>query len=268
MHAADYRLLNVDVDADEKAESEFRILVEGKYVKYLTIEGGIYNVDVMCFGPDLIPQLPEFPPGNWNQGRISRNPIDGRPYFVKVEKSLLPTITNIWHPLKIDHLDLHLGARLRSSVYEATIHHPKEVTVIVKYARFAFEIPWLDVETCAYKWIQDHDIGPKFLGHLMEEGRAIGFIIERIASFRHATLEDLPMCQEALSKLHQLGIKHGDINKHNFLIHDGKATLIDFDVATRDNDAKTLADEFGRLEQELCDSSGRGGIRAFENSPS
>jgi len=85
-------------------------------------------------------------------------------------------------------------------------------------------------------------------------------MVERIANCRHAAPEDLSLCQSALSKLHHLGIKHGDINKHNFLIHDGKATLIDFDAATQFNDEETLDAEYQNLQAELADESGRGGI--------
>ena len=69
-----------------------------------------------------------------------------------------------------------------------------------------------------YEWIDGHQIGPEFLGHLTEEGRVIGFLIERVFDCRHATPEDLSLCQHTLAKLHKLGIKHGDTNKHNFLI--------------------------------------------------
>ena len=89
--------------------------------------------------------------------------------------------------------------------------------------------------------------------------------MERIISYRHATSEDLALCQQALSKLHRLSIKHGDINKHNFLIHDDRATLIDFEAAVQCNDAKVLEEEFRRLEKELSDMSGRGG-RVVESS--
>lgn len=61
------------------------------------------------------------------------------------------------------------------------------------------------------------------------------------------------------SKLHQLGIKHGDTNKHNFLIHQGKATLIDFDNASRAVSAQELETELGGLRSQLSDMSGRGG---------
>jgi tRNA A-37 threonylcarbamoyl transferase component Bud32 len=69
----------------------------------------------------------------------------------------------------------------------------------------------------------------------------------------------LALCQQALSKLHRLNIKHGDTNKHNFLIHDDRATLIDFDFALQCENAKVLEEEFRGLEKQLSDTSGRGG---------
>jgi hypothetical protein len=103
-------------------------------------------------------------------------------------------------------------------------------------------------------------IGPKFLDHLSEEGRVIGFIIERITDCRYATPEDLPLCQQALSEIHQLKMKHGDPNRYNFLIHNWKATLIDFETSTLCGDAQALNEEYQSLVAELRDTSGRGGI--------
>ena len=83
--------------------------------------------------------------------------------------------------------------------------------------------------------------------------------MERITSYRHAMLEELALCQQMLSKLHRLNIKHGNINKHNFHIHDDRATLIDFDSALQCNNVKVLEEELRRLEKELSDVSGRTG---------
>lgn len=101
----------------------------------------------------------------------------------------------------------------------------------------------------------------------MEEGRVIGFIMTRIIDCRHATPEDLNLCQLALSKLHQLGIKHGDTNKHNFLIHGGKVTLIDFESASKSANATELEEELHDLQDQLRDTSGKGG-RIIEHDPS
>ncbi|KAH7398263.1 alpha-galactosidase A precursor [Pyrenochaeta sp. MPI-SDFR-AT-0127] len=223
----DIQVLQASVDPED--QSEFRILVNRKIVKYLTIDPGLYDVDDMCFGPSLTSMIPS-----------------------------LPAVTHLWHPLQVDHLELHLGRKLRSNFYEATCPRFNS-TIIAKFARFAWEIPQLDAETSAYQWIENAQIGPKFLGHISEEGRIVGFIVERISSCHHATPEDLALCQQTLLRLHKLRIKHGDINKHNFLMHDKNATLIDFDHATQNNDANTLGEEFRMLQAELEETSGRGG---------
>jgi hypothetical protein len=168
-------------------ESQFRILVDGKFVKYLTIDAKLYSADDTCFELSLISILPPVPPGDWNTGRISRN-------CAEVTKVELSSISHLWHPRQIDHLGLHMGHKLRSNVYEAST--PQfDLPIVVKFARFPFEIPYLDSETSAYQWIQNHQIGPQFLGHLTEQGRVIGFAMERITSYRHATPEDLVLCQ-------------------------------------------------------------------------
>lgn len=152
---------------------------------------------------------------------------------------------------------LREGQKVRTNVYEVTcpgFNSP----VIAKFARFEWEVPQLEVETAAYSWVDGHGIGPVFLGHLTEEDRVIDFLITRIDGCRHATIEDLPLCRSALSRLHRLGIKHGDINKHNFLIHDGEATLIDFDRSLRLADENGLQAELQQLQVELCGDTGRG----------
>ena len=253
------QLLQANIDPGDD-ESELRILVDGTFVKYLTIEAGVYDVDDMCFEPALVALLPTLPPGNWNEGHISKNSTTDRPYFTKTARSQLPGVTNLWHDLMIDHLELHRGTKLRSNVYMVTCAYFDE-PVVAKFARFAWEIPYLEAETTAYRWINDHQVGPKFLGHLHEEGRVIGFIMEQIQNCRHAELEDLTLCQQTLSRLHTLGFKHGDINKHNFLIQDKTAILIDMESVTRCSDTDVLNEEFRRLKEELQDTSGRGGSK-------
>ncbi|KAF5127400.1 hypothetical protein E5D57_008330 [Metarhizium anisopliae] len=250
------QLLQASVDPDD--ESEFRLLVNNSLVKYITIDAGIFSQDDMCFEPSLVSLLPPLPPGDWNQGRISRNPETGSPHFSAISDTDLPGITKIWHPTQIDHLEFHMGQKLRSNVYEATCPRFRS-PVVTKFARFQWEVPLLEAETAAYQWIEGYQIGPDFLGHLTEQGRVIGFVMARVDDCRHATPEDYTLCYRALSKLHQLGIKHGDTNKHNFLIHQGKATLIDFDNASRGASAQELETELGGLRSQLSDMSGRGG---------
>ncbi|KAL6908787.1 alpha-galactosidase A precursor [Trichoderma evansii] len=256
----------LQASVDPENESEFRLLVNNKCVKYITIDGGLYDSDDMCFGPSLVSLIPPLPSGDWNEGPISRNPATGNPHFATVSKTHFPGITRLWHTIQIDHLELRMGQNLRSNVYEATCSRFSS-TIIVKLARFPWEVPQLERETMAYEWVDGQQIGPGFLGHLIEEGRAIGFVMDRIVGCRHATPNDFSLCRLALSKLHQLGIKHGDINKHDFLIHDGKATLIDFDSASRAVSASELEREILDLPDQLRDTSERGG-RIIESGPS
>ena len=115
------------------------ILVNDKFVKYLTIDAGY------VFRPVLYPPLS---PGDWNTGRISRNVADHR--FI---------ISHFWHPLQFDHLEL---SALDGNYGQMFMKPPLRVlTLIVKVAY------------------------PQFLAHLTEEGRIIGFVIERIIHFWH-----------------------------------------------------------------------------------
>lgn len=78
-------------------------------------------------------------------------------------------------------------------MYEAR-HVQFEGPIVMKIARFAWEIPQLDAETKAYSWLQGQDFCPAFLGHVTEDGRVIGFIMEHISGARHADVEDIAEC--------------------------------------------------------------------------
>ncbi|KIL88879.1 alpha-galactosidase a precursor [Fusarium avenaceum] len=255
-HVPELQLLQASIDAD--GESEFRILVDKRFIKYLTIDAGLFEIDEMAFGPTLFSLLPEFPDKDWNKGRISKDPVTGAVCFSAASRAHLPGVVSIWNTTHIDHLDLQMSQKLRSNVYEATSSRFNS-PVIAKFARFPWEVPQLEAETTAYQWIQGQQIGPSFLGHLTEEGRVIGIVMARIANCRHATPDDFAVCHQALSKLHRIGIKHGDINKHNFLVHAGRATLIDFDNASRTTSSNELEAEMRSLQEQLSDMSGRGG---------
>ncbi|KAI1758997.1 alpha-galactosidase A precursor [Hypoxylon sp. FL1150] len=257
---ADYapRIMLLQAGVDPEAISKFRILVDNKFVKYITIDAGLYDRDDMCFGPSLISLLPPLPPGNWGKGHISRNPKTRDAHFSAVSTTSLSGIMKTWHPTQVDYLKLCEERKLRSNVYEVTCPGFGS-TIVAKFARFEWEVPQLEAETMAYGWIEGQHVGPAFLSHLTEEGRVIGFLTARITDYRNATPEDFPLCYLALSKMHKLGIKHGDINKHNFLIHDGEAALIDFDMASRPTNNYELEVELHELQDQLRDTSGRGG---------
>ena len=49
------------------------------------------------------------------------------------------------------------------------------------------------------------------------------------------------------------------MNRYNFIIANGRATLVDFDTATKCEDEDALKEEVLELAGKLCDESGRGG---------
>jgi tRNA A-37 threonylcarbamoyl transferase component Bud32 len=83
--------------------------------------------------------------------------------------------------------------------------------------------------------------------------------MERIKDARHAGPQDLESCRKALSRLHCLGIHHGDTNRFNFLIRGSQAVLIDFDSARKCGDPDALQKELEHLPNSLEDLSRRGG---------
>jgi hypothetical protein len=112
---------------------------------------------------------------------------------------------------EVDYFDLSIGRKLRTGIYEAKSSF-FDNTVVAKFARFPWEIQYMENEATAYQCISGHNSGPQFLGHLTEHGRVIGFLMERITNARHAGAEDIEVCREVLSRLHKLRVRHGDTN--------------------------------------------------------
>ncbi|KAJ5155708.1 alpha-galactosidase A precursor [Penicillium capsulatum] len=248
----------LQAEVDENDQSFFRLLVNGLSIKYITVEPGIYSAEDMCFGPSLVSLLPKFPTGDWNDGLVAKDTKDGRPHFAYANLTQFPGVQNTWHGTYVDYLELAIGRKLRTGIYEAKCSLFNDI-VVAKFARFPWEIRYIENETTAYQWISGHNIGPKFLGHLTEDGRVIGLLMERIPNARHASTQDFEICGEVLSRLHDLGVRHGDTNRFNFLVRDSKATLIDFDTAQKCDDRNLLLQEFENLTVCLKDQSRRGG---------
>jgi hypothetical protein len=251
----DLKILNLEVD-DDGGESYFRVLVNSKDVKYITIDFGIYDTEDMTWDVALIPKLPDFPLVGWNFGHITKDEKTNLPHFSWTAKKPFPGIEHTWHPVFVDYLSLNIGKKLLSNVYEATT--PRG-TVIVKYARFPWEIDYYNKETEAYFWIEGHEIGPKFLGHVTEGNMVIGFLLQKVDG-HHASGADLEHCRDVVKKLHTLGIHHRDLNKHNFLVQEERAYLIDFESARKGVGKEELNIELESVEGHICSESKRGGM--------
>ncbi|OAA34934.1 Protein kinase-like domain protein [Metarhizium rileyi] len=264
---ANVRLLACLIDDDDTSDSDYRFLVDGQHVKYMTTAPGTFcgAEDDRTFEPILLGELlPPFPTGDWNSGHAARDPETGKATFVRTETVQFSGVRNLWHPVKLNELDFTRQDRLRQRVHVST--HPEingGKPVLIKLAVWPWEIPSVEVETAAYQWISGSDVGPKFLGHLTEgkDGRVVGFVAEWLEGARAAGPGDVTDCKKALGRLHELGIKLGDINKHNFLVRDGHdVVLVDLEMAKRDCPPPELEDEMSALKSSLEGTSYRGGV--------
>lgn len=82
--------------------------------------------------------------------------------------------------------------------------------------------------TRAYPLLEGSGLSPRFLGHIHENGRIMGFLLEKIIG-RAAFVEDLSICETAFGKLDGLGLLHGDPNRYNFLVMGERVKLLDFE---------------------------------------
>ncbi|KAF5625044.1 kinase-like domain protein [Fusarium sp. NRRL 52700] len=266
------RLLACLVDDENTSDSGYRFLVDGRHVKYISTAPGAFRgaEEDRTFEPILLSELlSPFPAGSWNQGYVARDPKTGKASFVKTETVQLAGVKNCWHPMKLNELEFTRQERVRQRVHVST--HPEVEggkPMLVKLAVWPWEIPSMEVETGAYQWISGSGIGPKFLGHLTEgkDGRVVGFVAEWVQGARAAGPADLDGCRRALGRLHELGIKLGDINKHNFLVRDGHdVVLVDFETAKRNCSPLELEHEMSALKSSLESMSFRGGVEpAYE----
>jgi predicted Ser/Thr protein kinase len=138
-----------------------------------------------------------------------------------------------------------------------SIHQPP-ATVIAKIARFEWEISRVEQEARAYQLLEGSELAPRFLDHVHEDGRIMGFVLEKVAG-RPVSIDDLDVCEAALKKLHELGCLHGDANRYNFLITEEGVKLLDFERLEENGSLELMQKKLESLRGELTEESGRGG---------
>ncbi|KFA77251.1 hypothetical protein S40288_01344 [Stachybotrys chartarum IBT 40288] len=261
----DLEVLSQEID---DVEAMYRIRA-GRRVHYLTISlrpRPILDLDTLCRPHLLIPKLPPFPNSNWITMRMYQG-SDG-----KVEHSFswtpLRSINSLWHPRQLDVLSLKRIASHKTRVKEVEFEGQRALS---KVAIFEWWIPQLQRETEIYESISrnlspgEHSIAPAFLGHLMEQDRCIGFLMQKVDG-RHPSSDDLPACEAALRRLHRTGWIHGDVNRYNFLVEPstGHVKMVDFEHAKPyDKEAAQL--EIQELKAELSETAGRGASVVVRN---
>lgn len=253
----------IEVLSQEISDEEgmYRIR-SGQQVYYLTISTDVFDEDTMCRPYLLLPQLPSLLDMPSKKIKLTRN--ENGSLTLTAYHDPLQEITFIWHEKRIDVLSLPLIKRFRSGVFE-TLYEGR--AAVAKIACFEWQIPSLIRETWAYCVLTETQrpsggplIAPEFLGHLTENGRVIGFLIEKLEG-RVACLDDLTQCAALLKRLHGLGLVHGDVNRYNFIVEECcrgcVVRLVDLEHA-QDYDEKLAHAELESLPAELAEETGRG----------
>lgn len=232
---------------DDK-EGVYRIQF-GDKVRYFTITTDVFDDDTMCRPYLLIPKLPNLSEGGWTKMSTVRSPTGS--LEVTTTNDPLPAVQNVWHRRRIDALTLKRSKRYRSTVHEVLYNGEP---AIAKIAAFAWQVPGMERETWAYSVLDQYQrqhpseplISPRVLGHLTEEGRVMGLLLEKLEG-TFASMDNFVACENTLHRLHATGLVHYDINRYNFIVEEdsGQVKVVDFEHAA------------GFEEEELAWSSSR-----------
>ena len=240
----------------------YRVLVGGDTVKYFVVDepadGRFDYHETQHLAFEAVPD------GDWTLAHLA-HAQDNKLVIASVEKKRLPDVADAWYPAKINLQSLgkpvdpvwaddmfYVGFPWAATfngppghdvprvlaVWEQWYHHPS-------YS--------LTPEIQNRGLIDGHDIAPRFVGHLTENGdRIIGYLVESVDA-RPASIGDLAACRAVLQRLHSLGLAHGRLRRDNFLIlENGHALLKDFFLSHRTNDQSILDAEMAKVEEALA----------------
>lgn len=260
----DREVLSQEID-DETGNYRIRA---GKAVHYLTIGTDVFDDDTMCRPYLLLPELPDFPDGEFTKMKIERE-ADGT-LWESISWDSLPAVEQKWHPKTVDVLSLKEIQYHKAGVREVLYNG---CPAIAKIACFGWSIPCMERETLAYSIIHQHQetgvpaLAPAFLAHLTENGRVIGMLLEKLEG-EFASIDDLPACEEAVRRVHRMGMIHGDVNRYNFITDRSRnlVWVIDFENSGPYEEPEALA-ELQSLPAELTETTGRGGPSRIIDSP-
>ncbi|KAK4119312.1 hypothetical protein N657DRAFT_674964 [Parathielavia appendiculata] len=190
----------------------------GHHVRYLVIKPGTFDRNALSFPLGFLPPLPY--EAEWTVAHISRDATDGN-LRTSFSNRALAGVNCRWHNLLIDYLGLEKSKQFTATAFEATVPpgvlplgQTTRAAVTAKIARFEWEVPRIEQETKAYQLLEGSVLAPRFLAHVHEKGRVIGFLLEKLEG-RPASAPDLSAFQAAGEKLHGLGRLHGAMNRYN-----------------------------------------------------
>lgn len=162
-----------------------------------------------------------------------------------------------WHEnvYDITALGLQTNKQILPHIFRCTLPKGK-VPAIAKLLRGQHAtIDSLAQETRLYQRIQGAGIGPRFLGHVAQDGRIIGLLLEHVDG-RDARIEDLKACEKIVKRFHALGLVHRDMQGSNFVVVNTSSgllqcVLIDFETACESGDGKLVQRDLSMLRMSL-----------------
>ncbi|KAI0448646.1 hypothetical protein F5B21DRAFT_98423 [Xylaria acuta] len=228
--------------------TEFRLLVNistpEKVVKYATVSFDVKALGVReePYSSTNVVHMPFLPDGDWCSVSIGLTSCGKQISFTTTSCQRLPGVEGAWHETDFDFLDLEILKWPNETDRVKLVRHSALTTpesrAVMKYAPFADTVPNISREIQMYQHVQGSDAAPKLLGQVVEHGRVIGFLIEYVEKPRFVSrgeFSDLALdkCKQALSKLHNIGVKHNHAHPSKCIIReDGSAMFLDFEHAT------------------------------------
>lgn len=235
---------------------------EKQAIKYIRVEDGALPEGWRHPGISLYQTLPPLPSGIWNVADL-RKPREGCELTYSSLKAIQWYQTvQPWHDTTVDYFDLdkelllpfmHAKDRRADTLWLVKHVLFGSRLLLMKIAETPNDMEAIARETEVYRAVQGMSIAPAFLGHIREEGRVVGFLVEYLHDYTHPEGKDYDACRLALSRLHSSGYLHGDAHAGNFLVQpDGTAALlIDFEFSQKCDEVAKFEQELEELRQEL-----------------
>lgn len=249
MNSKDLKPAGMDIYEDNEEENMYRFQT-GRHYLYVVVRPNCVLIDDPVdygFPPFIRKLLPPIIDPSHNYIEIASTGD------VTCTQRQFKGVETIWHATSIDVATLPAVQEIKTGVFKVKYGAG---FAVAKIASFEYEIPYIEDETRAYREVDGCSLGPRFLGHLTEDGRTMGLLIDYLAG-RPPVKEDFEACRMVLGRLHDLGMAHRDINRDNFVISGSRAFLIDFERCGQATEEERIR-EMGMLFEELIDERGRG----------
>lgn len=169
---------------------------------------------------------------DWSEMVVSRV-VNGIQYSY-LKFSPFPKIEGSWSSQSHEISSYKFERIISNTAWLVSLSGARQQTKVQFIAKLSFretDIVALTKETSICRRLNGLNIGPKFIAHLTANGRTIGMLLEYIDG-RKAMHGDGEACRNTLERLHnEAHLVHGDVHSENFVMSNGKAVLIDFELA-------------------------------------